>query len=389
MNKRQALIYNKFIRVNVPSVDQYLTLTNEMKALADFGYLASDAFADLGKTTPITDDTRVLLLEQFGNNPTTPDDLVWQTPDFVDTVWYYDGVGSKPRYRQKTINDRFLEIKNGYGADYSTGASDIGLGDTSVDVIYVTRPWFGSYFESMFSVGSLEIKEKEAGLEFNDKFGFSQNTTVIPVRGENNIIRITKEPFSTTGNFAIYLNDLVTPAWTGTSTNNTNINRVNIGTDSNPAAQHFRAMFVKVGSFFTTEEVATIKANSTTLWPLSTKPDFPYLDDAFVFNAFLDYNGGTTTYDFGNGTFSGGSGIGGTHTYQWYYYNNTMGLPATALRNHQAIVGATNKELNLSLYPETSSNVRDGTNQLFRVTTPVDSLGVEGLPIVSAIITDA
>ncbi len=100
----------------------------------------------------------------------------------------------------------------------------------------------------------------------------------------------------------------------------------------------------------------------------------------------------TRTWAPSTGTFSGGNGEEGAHSYQWFYWDadDPIFNEDNPLRSHLPIPGATQATLTRTDYEAGNAfgnevvfdDVHDGHVRVMRLITPVDSGGAAGEPLV-------
>lgn len=94
------------------------------------------------------------------------------------------------------------------------------------------------------------------------------------------------------------------------------------GTNSHAMYCHIRYQIAKFGQF-STNDIATIYANSQTIWPW-TKPSYPLITELY-YGDNSTWDGTAKSWRAGRGhtpVFSGGTGTAGTHKYVWYWFDS-------------------------------------------------------------------
>jgi hypothetical protein len=121
------------------------------------------------------------------------------------------------------------------------------------------------------------------------------------------------------GNWQIWKNNVSIATGTGATLSRTELF---LGTVSHVMQAHNRFIAYKFGGAFSASAREIIYRNAQICWPW-TKPSFPYITNlhqggfgSFAGNTYTPGNGRTTT-------FTGGTGVAGTHGYQYFYYDLT------------------------------------------------------------------
>ncbi len=366
---------------------------NLIKNPTGFTYYAQNSYTDKEKVNLVSNGDIVNLIAVEGGQSDVIPDLTRFSADYTSSVWYYTAENTSARYFDYGNNEQFIEIHNGLPISFYSGNTQLDIGDSNFDIIYCGRAWFGSFYEAVFGFGTFSFKVFPEEFQVLDNYGnYTQLTGTENgglKLGENFILRFKKWSKSEGGKYEIYRNDSL--IYTAVDPETTNLIDFTIGTNSHAFANHFRAVFVKYDGFFSDDENSNIVDSSNELWPIGAIPEYPYLDDAYYI-PFFKFNSSTKVWDFGNGNFTGGNGVEGNHTYQWYYWNPEVPGKQDPLDNHLPLQGATSKSLNRNDYAGSgqpfNGHEGDAFNKIFRVTIPHDSDGNLGVPICSQVIAD-
>lgn len=366
----------------------YAELTGQLRPIFDWGAFASDGYQDSGLTTQVSNGSIVNAFKTFGNSrPTTNPNLFRVTPDYVVANIWHGNQGVTTRYYEDTDYDRYMDIHNALGHSYESNPGTIPGGDGyngNLELVYGFRLWHGVFDESI----GLGLKWR--GNKTFDYYGQNgevfTSAVIMPKFGTDYLLRVKYVGTSV----RVFLND--DEIITGTLNANFNMTEFNIGTNSHPLAHHFRFWGIKKGAL-SASELDLIKSVTNTLWPRDgTLPSFPYITGISTVY-YQNFNSTTNTWTLPSGTnhlgtpieFKGGSGTPGTHLYQWYYAQPSLGVNTIDL--HFPLAGATGPVLDRDDYKGAgqpfNGHEGDAHNIVFCVVTPVDSNGVQGRPIIT------
>lgn len=354
-------------------------------------YRASESYEDLEHTIAVATGVSPLSFKALGNNIPNVSDLDWQASlDYTTEQVWYKNFGPRPAYVDRGAGDQYVRFVNGLASNYESQPGQLspweGAGE-DFHLIHCFRPMPGASFEG--SIGSLSWKNK-AGNGNQITLLYSGETDAvgpdgkIAIWGQDNIVEMR---VFANGDVELWLNgeSIIETTFAGIVTGG--IKELILGTNSHVMAKHFRAVFIKRGAHFSSDELATIYANTDALWPRGAFPNFPYLDGQYA-NVSTSWNGGTKTWAPPTGTFSGGNGVEGEHLYQWYYWrsNDSTFNYNNKLDAHLPIPGATGATLTRTDYeagnaagnPVIFDNPGSGEVSVMRLVTPRDSTGLEG-----------
>ncbi len=372
-------------------------LWQDLMDLSEWGYapFAPYAFSDHARTAPVTPGASVRSFEAFGSAlPDTPH-LEHISGDFDPARLWYGSLGPAPRYVDRGDWDRYLQIFNGSAAEYQTNPGRITDVDGAVDIVLCFRRWNGRVREG-FVTGSFTIKVFEEapssnfpagrGIAFFGPSGekFYSPFTERPRLAQDSIVRVK---IGDDRSLKVFVDEVL--AIDAFLINPFELKELKLGTNAHPLAMHFRALLATRGEF-NAAEIATIYSHTQELWPRNQFPQFPYIQDAdrFRSTSFDRIANVWTAAKFATG-FSGGNGMEGTHTVQWYYKNSSVPGPSFILDNHRPIDGATGWSLDRDDYDDNPGDpfygvAGNGDTEIFYVITPYDSDGNPGDPMVSA-----
>ncbi|MBX2849721.1 MAG: hypothetical protein KTR16_15465 [Acidiferrobacterales bacterium] len=378
----------------LPDVDNASqNLIDELVAIneIDQGFIVSSSsngeggvYADTNFTTQASSD--VLAWKGFGQNRWNVPNLLIENLGDYSLVWY-GGEGDYPKLIDRGEGDKYVRIRNGPSARYSTNPGQIDNPITlPLDVIGVFRiyPQVGNEVDGFLKFQNTQTNWQIAlsGFVSTNVSGGLFNRVYVRFTADQN------------GDWELRLNDLAkqTPDASGTGYTISQ-NEHNIGSNGHPAEEHvyFRAFNFRVGGF-SYSALTQMQRVFESLWPLG-KPTFPY-DDGL--GATWDRNENAWTVN--EGVFGGGNGIKGDYSYQWYYWNsedetdNTPGNPRNnRLDFHTLIPGQSSKTLDrddiASIY---TNGAEPGAGHIWVVCirTPRDSNGNEGEKISTTFIRD-
>ncbi|MGC6430168.1 MAG: hypothetical protein ACON5F_03910 [Jejuia sp.] len=423
-----SFIYGDF---NIPATDappvrpeltdnQKQELWDDIKILADIYYESWDTYRedDALYNTPVGHGDGVGSWKPKGPNVIPNSDLVWTEsksgqPDIPTGYQWWSPESSgivRSVYFDNGNWDRYVNIPNGFPQRWQSYPGWTDLSDTH-DFIYIFRPMPGNLFETLFNNvkifdrGRLAYYIPESSYPntgrssgntpvysdlFAGEYVFSEENQA-PILGEDAIMRVQRDYNS--GQIRIWINDQKAIDFVATPGIDFK-NEFTIGTNSHPFSHHLRALLIKNNGAFTKEEYDKILKNSNLIWTRNVKPEFPYLTNVFSFNGGLHFKPEASVWDIEpilkNATFSGGNGVSGNHTIQWYYWNPSLG--SNVFRRHLPIDGATDFTLSRNQYNEEGqpfyNHEGDGYNIIFYVITPHDEEGNAGEPLRSAFVTD-
>jgi len=378
-----------FPRVDVNSQD----LIDELVALSeiDQGFIVSSSregeggvYADINTSTEASGDVRAW--KGFGQNRwNTPNLLIEDLGDY-SLVWFGDE-GDVPQVIDRGNGDKYVRIRNGPSARYSTDPGSISPNFSApVDIVGVFR----IYPQVNREVDGLI---RFANVQSNWQLVFEDFTSTNVSGGLFNRVYV-RFTVNEQGDWEFRLNDIqkTTPDASGTDLS-FSLREHNIGSNGHPAEEHlyFRAFNFRPGGFSQTA-VAKMQTIFETLWPLG-KPSFPY-DDGLG----ATYDATENTWTVNEGDFEGGNDIKGNYSYQWYYWNSedVPGAdPNNPLDNrldfHTLIPGQTSRTLDrddiASIYTN-GAVAGQGHVWVLCIRTPRDSEGTEGEKISSTFIFD-
>ena len=304
-------------------------------------------YSDDAVTTLVTSG-EVKALKTSGNN--TPKNLgteihLLTTSSSSTNVYYRDlaPVNRRPFLIDKGNLDAWLDVRNG----------DLGAS------VYLTNP--GGFNPTV--------------QEEIDVIEFFRYTNVIPYeasglwRANNTAIQgtlgnVTTTSITTATNWAfnkeyrlrmysngagagastttIWMDDIDgTPIGTASSQNVPSWTEWTIGTTSHAMSMQWRLRIVKFGQF-TTEELADIQSKAESLWPVGTSTNYPSVIGLQPFGS-SQWDYANKGWRFGQGqtvTFSGGTGVAGTHLFRFYWQDTTDATlfpEANSLEEHRAL----------------------------------------------------
>lgn len=307
--------------------------------------------------------------------------------------------------------DRYVHIPNGFPQRWQSYPGWTDLSDTH-DFIYIFRRMPGNVFETLFSnikifdkgrVGYYipkssypDVTRSPGGTAvYGDLFAgeyVSSKENLAPKEGEDAVLRIQRDFAS--GQIRVWINDQRIIDFVAKPSIDLK-NEFTLGTSAHPLDHHSRALLIKNNGKFSDAEYDKILANTGVIWPRGRKPEFPYLDGVHAFKGHLHFKTEANTWEvrpiIDNAVFTGGSGVPGTHTIQWYYWNPKIG--STKFRRHLPIEGAVDFTLDRDDYNKPGQpfygHEGDGHNLVFFVVTPFDDQGVAGESIRSAFVSDS
>ncbi len=395
-------------------------LWDEIAAYADIYYESWDTYQgdDDQYNVPVKHGDGVGSWKPKGSSVISNCDLVWEAsepgqPDIPAGYqwWAPEGSGiTRSLYYDRDNWDRYVHIPNGFPQRWQSYPGWTDLSDTH-DFVYIFRRMPGNVFETLFSnikvfdkgrVGYYIPKSSYPDVVrtpgpspvYGDLFAgeyVSSEEEQAPKDGEDAILRIQRDFDS--GQIRVWINDKRIIDFVATPGIDFK-NEFTLGTSAHPLDHHSRALLIKNDGKFTDEEYEKILENTNLIWPRGQKPAFPYLDGVHSFRGNLHFKSGTNTWEVKSlveeATFTGGSGVPGNHTIQWFYWNEEMG--STYFRKHLPFEGATDFTLDRDDYNQPGQpffgHEGDGTTKVFFVITPYDDQGVAGEPIRSAFVTD-
>lgn len=433
MNCKDSVVPNALLtaidttEVDTSSIDSTIidptlqAIWDELTALADIYYESWDTYQtdDDSYAVPVKHRDGVGSWKPKGSGVITNSDLVWEPsepgqPDIPAGYqwWAPEGSGiTRSLFYDRGGWDRFVHIPNGFPQRWQSYPGWTDLSDTH-DFVYIFRRMPGNVFETLFN--SIKVFDKESvgyyipNSSYPDVVRSPGSTpvygdinageyvrsedNVAPKEGEDAILRIQRDFDS--GQIRVWIDDKKIIDFVATPSIDFK-NEFTLGTSAHPLDHHSRALLIKNDGKFTDAEYEKILEYTNIIWPRGQKPAYPYLDGVFGFRGNLHFKKATNTWEvksfIDDATFTGGSGVPGNHTIQWYYWNPSVG--STKFRWHLPFEGATDFTLDRDDYKGAGQpfNGRegDGYNLVFYVITPYDDQGVAGEPIRSAFVTDS
>ncbi len=365
-------------------------------------YRAQDAYLDLEHTQPIANGDAALSFKASGNNIPTVSDLDWTAGlDYTEQQLWYKGFGPRPAYFDHGNGDEYVYFVNGMATNFESQPGQLSPREAKGDfhLIHCFRSMPGAHYEAGGFGGGISWKDRSGSNQI--KIVVGANAWVygpadkVTVWGQDNIVEIK---LSANGDTQLFLNQelLIDTNFPGLNAEGV-LYEFNLGTNSHIMAHHFRAVMMKRNGHFTADELAVIYETTDALWPRGQFPSFPYLDGAWT-NSATTWNYLSKIWSPATGSFSGGNGEEGTHLHQWYYWRKDDPLfgEDNPLRAHLPIPGATGPSLTRTEYvtdntlgnPVIFDKPGDGTVQVMRVITPVDSAGTQGEPLAGSWVYD-
>ena len=363
-------------------------LIDEIYALEDIdrGWMVNKSSSNEGgvwtnntATTEATGDA--VFIQGFGNSAV---DLEILENGSKDDYWFAaESAKGIAQVIDRGEGDKYIRIHNGPAMRWH---SNVPSFSNPVDVIQVMRPYNGADFETDGFVKYTNID--------TDWDPFLEGGSFIQANVSGGLYNfaIVRMTIDGSGNWEFRLNDLDkdTPDANG-SGESFSFSQTFLGANGHPAAIHFYARYMNLGGTFSDASLNTIQNNwETMVGTAGSKPSFPCLSGF----RFLDWDGSSESWSVPDGTFTGGSGIEGTHRYKWYYFNsadNTKFPIDNKLDNMKAIPVAsasTQTLLRSEMQSEGSiyvggSNPGSGHVYVVCIITPVDSEGLQGQQIVT------
>lgn len=300
-------------------------------ALADYGHgvvQTTNGQGGVYKETALTNlcasGDECMGLKAFGANKPSPANLLYGgnltlTPTSALCWWKDQGniTSLAPIYFDKGNWDRYLRMWNGppNTSYYESNPGAFGAKTQPVDMFMCVR-WIPQINDEGFG-GIKVLTNNTEKLSFIDSYtpditlanGVAYNHYV------DTLLRIQVKADNT---YQVWMNGVSVGTGSGIAFSTT---EEWWGTNSHVLGLHVRYRMWKYGAFSPTD-VATIEANTQTIWPWNTKPSYPLLTELFYGDATV-FNSTTKTWTLGLGktsVFSGGNGIEGTHKYDWWYY---------------------------------------------------------------------
>lgn len=378
-----------------------------LAAGVDYGWTA---IPNSSEAVPLTSDVALTTDAVYGgpirgmkcvgpSQPATVSDLPREYEDYssfpsaVSDVWYMDatifgGTGTieAPIWVNRADDSPYMRVHNGRRMRFGVNINPAK--DEPVDMIFAFR-YMPTIDNEAIGHG---LAVRSTYMEYNHVGGVvnGDNPASYPNWYQDQVYRMRIDVSS---NWVMYKNGVQVGSGTGATIDSA---FESIGSNGHPATFHYRYCVYKLGEF-TASELETIYTASQAIAPW-TYPKWPHLKDYWTMgsqqwdsvNKVWDINRNKTII------FGGGSGVAGTHTYQWYYWDNTdaVNFPVgNRLDEHLKIPGtdAQGSTLDRDHYiagngrgnPTIFNNPGGGDVWVACLITPYDSNGLAGEPILT------
>lgn len=334
-------------------------------------------------------------LSSSGGNANLQKTTYWSPSTYGNTWYQYQG--EHPLLRDLGDFDIFMEVHNGTRIVYETHPLAL---DTAI----------GAPYHEIIVWRNLPCVGNETNHTWKHQGG--NVLRVIPANPDVDSIsninwfanEVWEYKIDGAGNWEIWKNGVVDASGAGGSL--TAYTEFKIGANGHPMEFHFRATLIDHLGVWTTVDLAIIRGNLDTIWGTGSLPTFPHFTNIEELDSSQQNAG---TWDIRRNEsegdnikvagFGGGTGVEGATKYQWYYWDAAIdGIAGTPQDNkldyHHAFIGADGQKSVLTRSDYETGN-GSGNAVVFNnggsapyvyvmcVITPVDSNGVEGLPIVS------
>jgi hypothetical protein len=298
------------------------------------------AFTDTGLTTRVVDGDEILGFKGFGLSPPSIVNLPFNGAliDKSDALVWYNALGNgthiAARYADRGNFDKYAVFHNGpiAASYYETQPGSTTSITHPIDIIFALRHTPNVSNETMHNWKDDNV------IRFNSNTALTSSTPYSEFIDCVVRVRILSD-----GTWVMWKNG--TQIASGSGTTFSTIEWI-LGTSSHVSAHHFRYIMYKYGAF-TDEQVTLIYAKSQICFPW-TVPAYPFKSNM--------WQSGNTAFDNSiNGwragygrtpVFTGGNGVEGTHTFQWFYFdsNDDDLFPSSdgLLTNHRQIPGTIN-----------------------------------------------
>lgn len=304
-------------------------LFDELAAQADFivspispSSKAGGAYSNPSGTIFAENYEPVLSLRGWGNNPrsitllpfTSGSGLPLKSERIVWNNARNKGIYLTPYIIDRGNFDRWLQLHNSVigTSNYETNPGSLSPSlSRPIDIIFALRYTPRVAFES---IGL--IKDQGGTIRFNGSLGALDGNVGFDLY-QDQVVRVYIDG---SGNWNMWKNQVLIGSGSG---GNLTDNELYIGTVSHVLESHLRYIMYKFGGPFPSASLDIIYNNTQQLFPW-TKPSYPHIDNLWqggfsILSAsvFLVPGNGRST------TFSGGTGISGSHLYQWFYVDTS------------------------------------------------------------------